>query len=428
MRSFSLPWLIVVTACMLTADASCPFVEGAGQQTVPVSSALLRSARQASFDESCLGILLDRMKTKADRQQVDLVVELVETWSESHGFSMRLLSGISRLQAQRGDAETGKRIVALWEKRNKSFSAAVSEFSAAGRQGSADSLFRAVDRCMLLGPDALLRWARIKEVRGAFRQSAALHCRAMAGEPRIRSVALHQFSHLLENASRDSVRVALGELRRCIFSLPETDTSRMQQWIADAYARNGCDSEEIGVLTQFSPLSPSLVTRLLDIARIQYRRGNHSLAVIAARHCFDNAAEAHRMQTAAAVLCHAYDALGKADSSLYWVQRSDLSSEKGKIEAVALYQRRGRPADAEKLLHELRPSLARDTLAVRQRLFAGDIEGAGALVGTAAWNDHPREALLWKTRTLVFTARFDDLGPFFDTLRLDPAWENSKEL
>jgi hypothetical protein len=76
-----------------------------------------------------------------------------------------------------------------------------------------------------------------------------------------------------------------------------------------------------------------------------------------------------------------------------------------------------------------RQSFSRDTLEVRQRLFAGDIKGANDLVCVGrGWMDHPRESLLWKARCLVFGGRYDDLSSLIDTIRLDPAWEYSREL
>ncbi|MBN1127575.1 MAG: hypothetical protein JXA71_01215, partial [Chitinispirillaceae bacterium] len=329
--------MIIGTASYRCGMASCPFSDEQG----PVNYTDLKNARRASLDEPCLMLLIDRMKKGSDIHLVDQLTALVETRSKSNGFSLSLLSKCAELQNLKGDAQTGKRITALWESRNKPFAAAVSELTATGSQERADSLFVAFDRCITLGADALLWWARIKEIRNDSRGAVGLYCRAMTAEPRVRSMVFSRISQFLETVSADSVRPALGQLQRCIFSLPGTDTTRMQLWLADAYARHGCIGEEIDVLGRYPPFSPGIATRLLDIARKHFRSADYPRAVKAARLVVEQVREVHKMHIAATVLSHSYDALGMTDSALYWLERGDLTSGPGKIEAASLYQRHG---------------------------------------------------------------------------------------
>jgi hypothetical protein len=416
--------------CAFTLHAACPTAGLFGGSTTIEKTRLLKGTAVITLDSACMDTIVDMLKNETDRDLVLQVETLIEAWSASKGFSLSLLSRCAGIPFFGSHREAGRRITALWERRNKPLAAAIETFSNAGRQDMADSLFLAFDRCVKLGPDVLLRWAAVKEVRGDYGGALHLYCRCIATEPRIVGMALGRLPQLFENAPRDTVHRALGSLEECVFSARGIDTLMVQLWIADAYAEHGYIAEEISALERFGPASREITLRLLDIARIQERKGAYDRAIQAARIVYGKKGNDQLREAAAAIARRSFQMLHQMDSALLWLERCDLSTERGTIEAIALYQNSNKLVEAQSMIGSLRKSFSRDTLEIRQRLYSGDARGGldcAAGLGRQ-WSDRPADITLWRIRCMLFCGVTDGFGAILDSATVDPSRESGREL
>ena len=419
-----------ICVCAYMIYAACPLNGSFGGSTPVEKTRRLKGINVEMLDKACMDTMVGRLKNESDRDLFLQFETLIEAWSALNGFSLSLLSRCADIPFFTRDKDAGRRITVLWEHRNKPLAAAVEYLSNTGRQDEADSLFRSFDRCVKLGPDVLLRWAAVKEVRSAYGGALRLYCRSINTDPRIAGIALGRLSQLLENAPRDTVRSALGALEECVFTASRIDTVMAQFWIADAYAEHGFISEEIHILERFGNASQELTIRLLDIARTQERKGACDQAITAARAVYEKTRNDQLRSAAAAIACRSFQALHQMDSAFIWLERCDISTERGKIDAIVLYQNTNKLNKAQAMIGSLRKSFSRDTLEIRQRLYSDDARGGLDLATSLGrqWTDHPADVSLWKVRCMLFGGMTENFGAILDSATIDPSQQSGREL
>jgi len=131
------------------------------------------------------------------------------------------------------------------------------------------------------------------------------------------------------------------------------------------------------------------------------------------------------------IIYQSYQALHHDDSALTWLLRAGVSGDKRKIDAAVLYQSNGRLREAESVIAVFnRSSFSRDTLELRQKLFAEDSSGAFALINNpgADWKQHSGDLLLWTARVLLFCGSIDRLSSLLDTTSVVSAGSGAPEL
>jgi hypothetical protein len=409
--------------------AACPLSQASGG-TPGEKIQRLKGIDGKTFDNTCMDTILEALKNESDRDLFMQFEKLIESWSASKGFPLSLFSRCAEIPFFAQDHEAGRRMATLWERRNKPFASAINNLTNAGRQDAADSLYRAFDRCTRLGPDVLLRWAAVKEVRAAYGSALRLYCRSINADPRIAVIAFDRLSQLFNNAPRDTVRSALAALEECVYSARGIDTLMAQQWIADAYAEHDYVAEEIRALERFGSTSQELTVRMFDIARIQEQKGAYDQAIRAAGIVYGKARNDQIRRATAAIACRSFQAQHRLDSALNWLERCDLSTERGKIDAVILYQQSGRLQQAQSMIDGMRKSFSRDTLEIRQRLFSGDTKNAFELARLLGreWTDHTSDVILWNVRCLLFHGAADEAGAILDSMPLFTSRESGEEL
>lgn len=307
----------------------------------------------------------------------------------------------------------------------------INECERNNRLAEADSLFAVLDRYKALSLSDLLRWAHAMVVLNRYTGSAVLYSRVISAESQLVHVVYGQFNQLFENAGADSIAAALGVFQKTVFSRRGIDTLGIQLWLADFYARHGLDSAELEVLRAVPATAPRLVPQLIDMARQRFGRGAYAAAILPASAAYEHTASVPYRSGAAVVLYQSYQALHKNDSALVWLERAGGSlSESRRADAAALYQAAGRLSDAKAMIKEIPPSFSRDTLEVRQCLWSGDTRKAAEMAkkGGSTWAQHPNEALLWRTRTLLWSGAYDDLAALLDTARIAASWKGAKEI
>lgn len=295
-----------------------------------------------------------------------------------------------------------------------------------------DSLYTVLDNFGVLNAQHYLNWARTKEVMGDYTSMAGLYCRVSALDVRLTDITFRQMARAFESAPVDSIRSGFGMYQKCAFSVRGLDTMRLALWFADFYSHHGMDAEELRILQFATVSSDQLVPRLLDLAREQYGRGRFEKAILPARIAFGRSRDAGMKNSAARLVYQSFQALYRRDSALVWLGRTEITSDNARIDAIGLYQMSGQLAEAGNNIAMLAPSFKRDTLEIRQRLFAGDTKAAMELAeklgGSSSGKAHLREALLWKMRTILFSGRANDLTVLFDSQTVDPSWEGAREV
>lgn len=418
------PLLALFSLLSINSFAGCPadFLPEKGSSVE--KSRKLASIQVGSIDEPCLVAVLDRMANETDKNLVGQLFQMLDQWTGTHAFALSLFYRCAGLQACTSQKETGKRLVALFEKRNAPVDRLFIEYDRNGRPARADSLYEAVDRCAGLSVQQLLEWGGSREGRRDLAGAFSLYCRAARTDGQIMELCIGRISQALEEASRDSAAGPLNRFRTCLFSGPIADTTSAQLMLASLYNRYRLDEEEISTLLAFQGTSPQLAGRLTDIAAERFVSGRYTAVLAPAAAVYERAAARQARSAAAGLMYKAYQALRSPDSAIVWLRRSGLSAEAQRIDAAALYQAAGRLADAQAIIKDLPPSAGRDTLEIRQLLFRGDPAGAaellqkGRLPHLLAIHD---AALLWRVRTLLFAGRTDELGTLLDSVRLDPA-------
>ena len=422
--------LIMLSGTAFNVFPQCPADSFSAGLTSAQKIQKLKEVKVESLDESCVIAILGKFNKENNKTVAEQVIGLVNRWVEKKPLTLALFYNCAAMAAVQGGRETGAGVLALWKGNGRDIHHLPVQFSRTGQQAQADSLWRALDRCAPLNMQKLLEWARVREVLGAYNGSVELYCRALHADPRALDLVYGRLYQLFENASTDTVAAALGPFERCVFDLAEIDTLGVQLWLADFYGRRSMDAQEMNVLGLFGASSQQLFPRLMDMARVRYIRGFYAKAIVPAQVAYRRAASPQAKTTAAGMLYQAYRALGRNDSALLWLKRADLSSEKGRIDAVVLYQCAGALSEAQKILQGLPTSFVRDTLEVRQRLFAGDTKEAADLVlrGGKRWSDRPSDWILWKARTLLFDNRTGALSALMDSVKIDPSWKQSGEI
>jgi hypothetical protein len=421
--------LITIVFCLHPSFAGCPAESIFSDSTLAGKVRKLKAVAPETIDDNCLTSIIDSFKHESTPSLFHQFIKFIEDRSAARGLSLSLLTHCADIPYVTRDRETGKRLIALWERRNKPLAQSIQQYLNGGRQAEIDSLFRVFDRCIGLSPDQVLMWAGLKEIGNAYGAVLDLYCRVIAMDRIFMRSVFDRCSSLLENAPQDTIRSALVAFERCAYAIEGIDTAMVLQWIAGVYAQHDLTQDEIRILERLPKTSGSIIARFLEIASIQYRKGSHGEAIQAARAAYERAPGAHSKKEAAFIICRSFERIGRLDSAIAWLDLSDYSTEEGMIEAVVLYQKAGKMNDAQAMIGKLPQSYVRDTLAIRQLLYRGDTAAAFAAAEDIGkrWTGYP-EAVLWKVRCLSFCGRVDAVGALIDTLSINPSWMASREL
>ena len=164
----------------------------------------------------------------------------------------------------------------------------------------------------------------------------------------------------------------------------------------------------------------------LGMARERLAMGFVSDAVAPATEAFRRCTDPREQSLAAAIVYQCYMKMGKNADAALWLPRARLSDPRFRAQAAAFLQRAGFLDKADSMIAGLPASVVRDTLAVRQALFAGDLVRAA---GSAAAIRGDRQAqTVWRIRTSVFLGRADSLEGWIDTVAVMPGWEYGREV
>jgi len=295
----------------------------------------------------------------------------------------------------------------------------------------ADTLYRALDSAGRLDPHELLRYGRVKSLIGQYRAAARIYCRAATEDRRIEHAAMTQMAQLLADADSVEKAAAVRIFERCAMGSRDADTALYRNWLADFCGQQGLFEQQISILSRFSTAESPSGRKLADAARDHFSRRRYRLAVTAASAAYWRLDEDQRRSDAAFLTYQSYMQLRVRDSALVWLRLSGVDDKHARIQAIALNQETGHLEAAAALIDSLQASLPKDTLTVRQLLFAGEpVKALNAIMASksASWATAPRERMLWRGRCMIFSGQVHEAMPVIDSLKFVPSWHAASEI
>jgi len=302
--------------------------------------------------------------------------------------------------------------------------------SEGGRLPIADSLYRILDAAGKLDVHDYLRWGRVKSLLEDYSGAAEQYCKAITADGRMVHPAVTHMGQFFLDAGSDEQTKALNSFKSCILSLEAADTAFFRNWLADLYRRSGAYDNEIEILSELDIPSLPSGRRLADIARDHFTKRRYRHAVNSGSLAYRRIEHGAQRLNTAFIVYQAYMQLGIRDSALVWLKHSGLTDAGAISAAAGLYQETGHLAAAAALIDSLPPSLSKDTLLIRQRLFSNEIVKALNLASSPlpSWSRHPQEKGLWQARCFIFSGLAERAVSVMDSVKFLASWHGSAEL
>jgi tetratricopeptide (TPR) repeat protein len=408
----------------------CPYLDSTWR-ALPVARQreLVEQTPPGALDDGCLiAFIRRRVAVEAGKDAAEAIRgALAAACERNQGFNLALYAGIAVAMIPVADQASIKAVVDVWEKYNSRFHTLLDRLEQGGDYRAMDSLYQAYDnlgRCDLYDH---LRRVNLKVLLGDPDEGTRLCCRIGRSDPGMLPVIHSQLENILENASPEQRRAALGIYEECAVSLPDPAArSAAIAWLANAYGRYGFDKEEYTIVTtRLAADSPVSGKLLLDIAQRRFSRKLFAESIESAQRAWNLLDDPRRKTQCAGVLTNAYLRMGRKDSAAVWLRKADLRDQHVKSGVAVLFQQAGLTALADSIIHTIPLSLTRDTLTIRGLIFAGRLAEAGGCV--AALGGSPRDQSLWRMRTAVYRGDLPATTRVLDSIRLAPEWEYTPE-
>ncbi len=295
-----------------------------------------------------------------------------------------------------------------------------------GNISEGDSLLCIADSAGILDALDMLRWMSAKAVLARYYDAGRLCCRVSAQQPQLAPIACARLFEIVKDQSVETKRLALGAYKQCALSQERCDTLQVKQWLSRTYGFFAMFAEETDLLRDLDSRRFPSGRDFLAIGRDRFSMGFFSDAVVPAMEAYRRLSEAPERSLAATIVYQCYLRLNKSADAALWLPRTELSDVRFRAQAAAFLQRAGFLDKADSLTATLPASVARDTLAVRQALFAGNPSRARELArGLRGDRD---AALIWTIRTSVFSGNGGDLEGWIDTVAMQPSGEYGREM
>ncbi|MFP4013917.1 MAG: tetratricopeptide repeat protein [Chitinispirillaceae bacterium] len=377
-----------------------------------------------SADDHCLCSFIRRF-AEVYPENANKLTRMISPRVNSKGFSPDLLLCLLRADSLPENRRMWRSIVKLWIQEHQPVHGILMDYGEGGRMPYADSLYRALHLAGALDVHAYVRWGRVLSMLEKFEEAASVYCLICEREPRMVHLAFSQMRQFFSEAKPRKISPALDTFKNCISQSSFPDTALYRNWLAGMFGNAGLYEKEVETLLELDTPEESVAGDLLDIARDHFTARRYRFALkpaILAYRRLDKSSDA------AVIAYQSYLELGVKDSALYWLRHADLSSSGRIADAATLCQETGHLYNARELIDSMTSSLTRDTLVIRQYLFAGEKEKAAAFAKDSLRHRGSRQRSLWRGRTLLFSSRIPDAAAVFDSLEFSPSWFAASEV
>ncbi len=386
-----------------------------------------------SIPNSCFAHLFGILLTHKDYGEKAALAALsirVESFGE---FPLDLaLRTTDQLKRHTPEGDYGN-LTALWESvHGRRIRDEIEAGEKNGRYLEIDSLYQFLYNAGAHDVYDLLKWADVKSVLGQYRKTAQLFCRVSTQTPRLMGITRSQFTRRLRDAEPSVQIEALDAFRSCYLATPDADTQAVAQWILPAYAQLENHAAEVEALMSLISDSTSKSMHLIALAERRFARGNFEEAKDAALKSRGWSSREDLQKRSSILLYNSYARLGRADSAIVWFKETGLDDNTAALAAASLYQEAGMLEQADSMLALSAESFTRDTLVIRQLLFARKPNEARKFfqrkVKMGSWRSHEADASLWDVRTALFSGELTSATTALDSLIVDPQWQHSQQL
>ncbi len=290
----------------------------------------------------------------------------------------------------------------------------------------ADSLLSRADSAGALDALDLLRWMPAKAVLGKYADAGRLCCRVAAQEPPLAQLACTRLFEIIRDLPAQTRRLALESYKRCALSQDGCDTLQIKQWLSHTDGYFGLFTEQTDLLRELDSRHYPSARDFLEAASTRFSMGFFSDAVVPAVEAYRRLGDAFQKSLAATIAYQCFVRLGKTDDAQTWLPRAELTDARFKAQAVSFLQGAGLLDKADSLESTLPTSLDRDTLFVRQALFAGNLMEARQRASRI--HGDRDAATVWRVRTSIFSGNAGDLEGWIDTVDLPRSGEYGREM
>ncbi len=430
--------LIGVTALDSQAQG-CPYTDQAWElRAEDQKESLLEKPLFEGMDDFCFQAFLQRVVSR-NRKATNhkQVMTLIRKYCQvTDRFSPELLHTICTTVSSITLGKIATDVITLWKLHNGSFERVIDTEARKGRYQLADQLYSDFERLAALDVYHLIKWAQIKGVLQEYAPAAKLYCQICQQNKSFITMAQSQLTRLLVDADSPAIRKkTLLTFRDCRLTHLELDTLAFSKWLSNTFGRFELYDEEVAAVLTLDNNKISQSGRLYAIAKKLFRKQRLKQAITPALKAWEILSSERDKKECALILHHAYLQTANQKQALLWLERMDLSHLNNRIQAVTLFQQSNLFNRADSLITAMPQSVYRDTLSVRQHLFAEAVKKAKA-VATAfsrfdnAWTYAAADNFLWKIRTAAFSGDLFSVTSYIDSLkpiRTSPTWSYTAE-
>ena len=394
-----------------------------------------------TVSEECLSAAVFYISKSDTQHDIDQFVKLLTNWSLSNTVTSSLLFAAYSNPVAHKNASLWSTVFTLWNSANRSIFSEVHRLVNDGDMFTADTLLQILDSENKIGNPELILWTKVKVVTKAYSGIAPIYCRILSQNAagykdsmtlqRIQSYTLGQCAQHINEAGKEQAQSILNDFSKCALSLPAIDAEQLKDWLAQQYSRYELFDNELAILSTKHPSDPRQSTSsiLTDCARERFINKNFVHSLRAAKAGYHLAQTSESKSDASTLIYQSFLALGLSDSALVWLKRADITSEKRLIEAIRLYQQSGQLQQAGEFIDKLGASITKDTLQIRQELYAQRFPQAILLLNkSAAIKRSKNDRLLWNVRTNLFSGNVENTFKQLDTLPEPATFKQAAEL
>ncbi|MBD3418732.1 MAG: hypothetical protein GF398_01315 [Chitinivibrionales bacterium] len=321
----------------------------------------------------------------------------------------------------------------LWETLHGPWQQIGAQLRERGDIAGASQLMQAAEQAGQLRDFDFMRWAEYEIVLGNYDRAAQIICTAQNANPRIAPIMQNQLTNALRDAERHAITAALQSYQSCCFATHGLDTVKTLHWFRTACRRFHLEEQEVTILAGLPFEGYGIAERLAEIAHSRFSMGAFASAVRPAKHAYRRFRDKHRKAALATIIYQSFASQNITDSARIWLAKLDMQSPAHVHTAIILNQKAGLLVEAERLLAKVAPSRHRDTLFLRQCLYAHELKKAQAYIADSLrqarrWRTQSLELNLWRLRVLLFAQQPDSALQVLDSMRYPPSWKHAGEV
>lgn len=336
------------------------------------------------------------------------LIPLLDKYALHHKISDTLLFYAWRNTTIRNNESLFAHILHLWKSQTPAPAFRLQELQKASLHHAADTLFTILDKGNSLDPFLLLRWIDTKIILDEPDKIPSIACRIAAENRELLPLATDKLSSLLPDLTQKQAARVIVSFVSCIEKGETANLHEASDWAIDQLGMLRAYADQLSLVRKH-PAGSTRQTELLEtISRELLVAGKPREACNAACAAFSLATDSLQKQGIAGIVYAAYQKLGKADSAVFWFDRSAEKHGKPTHSGIGSLLSLGKLDEAKKAINQLPESMPKDTLRIRYLLLADSPQVAfSKAFDEQSKLAHSNMHLAWRIRTALFTGKLD---------------------